>query len=53
MHPVTLVTTQGQVAVIQSGVNPGDVVVTDGQMVLNKGSLVRVAHLAPIGSAAP
>lgn len=53
MHAVTLVATQGQVAVIKSGVNPGDVLVTDGQMTLSKGSLVRVAHLSPIGSGAP
>ncbi len=53
MHTVTLVTTQGQVAVIQSGVAAGDVVVTDGQMILNNGSLVRVAHTAPVGSPAP
>lgn len=53
MHPVTLVTTQGQLAVVKSGVAPGDIVVTDGQMTLNKGSLVRVAHLAAIGGATP
>lgn len=53
MQSVSLVTTQGQVAVIKSGVKVGDVVVTDGQMILTKGSLVRVAHLQPIGSSAP
>jgi len=53
MRSVALVTTQGQVAVVKSGVNPGDVVVTDGQMTLEPGSLVKVAHLGAIGSAAP
>ena len=53
MHVVTLVTTQGVVAVVKSGVNVGDTVVTDGQMTLNNGSLVRVAHLVQAGSSAP
>ena len=53
MHVVTLVTTQGVVAVVKSGVNVGDTVVTDGQMTLSNGSLVRVAHLVPAGSPAP
>jgi len=51
MHTVTLVTTQGQVAVVRSGVTPGDVLVTDGQMVLGNHALVRVAHLTPLGNA--
>jgi len=53
MHVVTLVTTQGVVAVVKSGVNVGETVVTDGQMTLNNGSLVRVAHLVQAGSSAP
>jgi multidrug efflux system membrane fusion protein len=53
MRPVALITTQGQVAVVKSGVKPGDIVVTDGQMVLNAGSLVKVAHLAPVGNSTP
>jgi multidrug efflux system membrane fusion protein len=50
IHPVTLVAVQGQVAVVKSGVNPGDVIVIDGQMVLNNGSLVRVVRPAPARS---
>jgi multidrug efflux system membrane fusion protein len=53
MRPVTLAATQGQVAVIKSGVQAGDVVVVDGQMVLNNGSLVRVVHMAPVGDTTP
>jgi multidrug efflux system membrane fusion protein len=53
MRQVELVTTQGQVAVVKSGVKPGDVVVTDGQMTLNQGSLVKVARLGPVGSPTP
>lgn len=44
MRPVVLLGTQGENAVIRSGVNAGDVVVTDGQMVLNSGSLVRIVQ---------
>ncbi|WP_158914476.1 efflux RND transporter periplasmic adaptor subunit [Caulobacter sp. S45] len=53
MRAVTLATTQGQVAVVKSGVKAGDVVVVDGQMVLNNGSLVRVTHMTSTGNAAP
>jgi multidrug efflux system membrane fusion protein len=53
MKPITLVATQGQVAVIKSGIQAGDIVVTDGQMTLNAGSLVKVAHIAPVRTAAP
>jgi multidrug efflux system membrane fusion protein len=53
MRAVTLVTTQGQVAVVKSGVEPEDVVVVDGQMVLNDGSAVRVANLDTVGSSTP
>jgi multidrug efflux system membrane fusion protein len=45
LQPLTLVATQGPFAVVKSGVKPGDIVVTDGQMVLNKGALVKVVHL--------
>lgn len=44
MRPIAVLAVQGQSAVIKSGINPGDLVVTDGQMVLQDGSLVRVAH---------
>jgi multidrug efflux system membrane fusion protein len=40
MRPVSVVTTQDNLAVIQSGVNAGDLVVTDGQMTLRQGSPV-------------
>jgi multidrug efflux system membrane fusion protein len=42
MRPIAVLSVQGQDAVIKSGVNAGDLIVTDGQMVLNNGSLVRV-----------
>jgi membrane fusion protein, multidrug efflux system len=42
MHPIVVLTVQGQEAVIKSGVNAGDMIVTDGQMLLNDGSLVRL-----------
>ena len=37
MRPVTVATTQDNVAVIQSGIHAGDLVVTDGQMTLRQG----------------
>ena len=43
MRPVTVGWTQGNTVVVKSGVKPGDVVVTDGQMILKAGSLVRIA----------
>jgi multidrug efflux system membrane fusion protein len=42
MKPVAVSWTQGDTVVIKSGVNPGDTVVVDGQMILTAGSLVRV-----------
>ena len=42
IRQVAVLAVQGQDAVIKSGVNPGDVIVTDGQMTLNNGSLVRI-----------
>ncbi len=53
MKPVTIGTTQGQSVVIKSGVKAGDVVVLDGQMVLNNGSPVKIAKMAPAGNATP
>lgn len=53
MRPLVLTATQGQIAIVKSGVTAGDVVVTDGQMVLSNGSLVRIAHLQPVASPAP
>jgi multidrug efflux system membrane fusion protein len=43
MHAVAVSWTQGDTMVVKSGVKPGDVVVTDGQMILKAGSLVRIA----------
>jgi multidrug efflux system membrane fusion protein len=42
-QPVNVLTTQGAVAVIQSGVVPGQTVVTDGQMSLKPGASVCTA----------
>jgi multidrug efflux system membrane fusion protein len=47
MHPVVVATTQGDMAVIQSGVQAGDTVVTDGQMSLKPGLSVAVHPVAP------
>ena len=46
IRPVTVAWTQGTTAVIGSGIRPGEVVVTDGQMILKAGSLVRIAERA-------
>jgi membrane fusion protein, multidrug efflux system len=49
-QPVTVLTTQGGVAVIQTGLVPGQTVVTDGQMSLKPGaSVCTVGHCAPPG----
>jgi multidrug efflux system membrane fusion protein len=53
LRPVALVATQGAVAILKSGVRPGERVVTDGQMTLKNGSLIRVTQVVPIASAAP
>jgi len=41
MHPVQVLTTQDSTAVIKTGVQAGDTVVTDGQLSLKPGSKVR------------
>jgi multidrug efflux system membrane fusion protein len=41
MRPIVLAWTQGPTAIITSGIKPGDVVVTDGQMILKDGSTVK------------
>jgi multidrug efflux pump subunit AcrA (membrane-fusion protein) len=51
MRPVALLATQGDAAVVKSGVKAGDVVVTDGQMVLTNGSLVKIAPATAGGPA--
>jgi len=53
MRVVTLAGTQDKVAIIQAGVGPGERVVTDGQMTLKAGSLVRVAKTVQAGAAGP
>jgi membrane fusion protein, multidrug efflux system len=47
MRPLKVALTQGPVAVITSGVRPGETVVVDGQMTLKSGSLVKVKPTAP------
>ena len=47
VRAVTVAWTQGATAVIKSGVKPGEVVVTDGQMILKAGSHVRT--ISPSG----
>ncbi len=49
VRPITLVTTQDGIAVVKSGVSPGETVVTDGQMTLHPGALVSVPK--PAGAA--
>ena len=39
-RPVTVAITQGNIAAVSSGLNPGDVVVTDGQDKLQTGSTI-------------
>ena len=46
MQPVTVLATQDAVAVIKTGLHPGDTVVTDGQMLLKPGSTVAVRQAA-------
>jgi len=47
MRPITVALTQGAVAVIKSGIRPGETVVTDGQMTLRKGALVSIRPSQP------
>jgi multidrug efflux system membrane fusion protein len=47
VRPVLVAWTQGATAVIKSGVKPGEIVVTDGQMILKAGSRIRT--IAPSG----
>ena len=46
-RPVTVSLTQGDTTVITSGVNPGDVVVTDGQDKLQRGSRIEPRNPTP------
>ena len=51
MRPVRVGGTQGDLSLITAGVQPGDVVVIDGQMTLKNGSHVRVAQTQQIAAA--
>ncbi len=50
-RPVTPGASEGQVTLIRSGIRPGELVVTDGQMTLKNGSEVRVAQVVRVGAA--
>ncbi len=52
MRPAKVAWTEGNVAAISAGVQPGETVVTDGQMLLKKGSLVRLVNAALAGRSA-
>ncbi|HZL01105.1 MAG TPA: efflux RND transporter periplasmic adaptor subunit [Caulobacteraceae bacterium] len=53
MRPIKVGWTQGATAVIASGVKPGEIVVTDGQMILKAGSVVRASAPAPAPAKQP
>lgn len=53
MRPIAVSWTQGATAVIKSGVRAGEIVVTDGQMVLKPGSLVRAPKTGAGGHPSP
>jgi multidrug efflux system membrane fusion protein len=53
IRPVSVVSVQNGSAIVRTGVRAGETVVTDGQMSLRAGSLVRVAQMAPKPSTAP
>jgi len=48
---VTVSLTQGDTTVVTSGINPGDMVVTDGQDKLQRGSLINARSTSPNGGA--
>jgi multidrug efflux system membrane fusion protein len=52
-RPVSVLTTQGGVAVVQSGVTAGETVVTDGQMSLKPGAPVAVEGAGQKGRGGP
>ena len=52
LRPVTVLTTQDTLAVIQSGLHAGETVVTDGQMSLKPGLAVNVRPSGPPGKPA-
>ena len=51
-HAVTVSLTQGDTTVITSGINPGDMVVTDGQDKLQRGSRIELRNTTPSGGPA-
>jgi membrane fusion protein, multidrug efflux system len=53
VRPVIIRSSQGATDVIKSGVQPGEVVVTDGQMTLKAGSLVRIKPSTPTAASSP
>lgn len=52
IRQVKVLANAGDVAIIESGVQPGETVVVDGQMTLKDGSLVRVVQNAPAAGGA-
>ena len=50
---VNVALTQGDITIINSGVNPGETVVTDGQDKLQRGSRVEPRGTAPSAGAGP
>ncbi len=51
LRPITVSLTEGATSVVSAGLTPGETVVTDGQMTLNAGSVVKI--IAPAAKAAP
>jgi multidrug efflux system membrane fusion protein len=47
MRPIKTAGAQGAVTAVKDGVKPGEIVITDGQMVVKAGSLVRIVKPAP------
>jgi multidrug efflux system membrane fusion protein len=50
MRPIVIAGSQGGFTAIKSGINPGETVVTDGQMTLKPGSALRITHPASEGA---
>jgi hypothetical protein len=50
MQPVKVSWTQGDQSVVSSGLTSDQTVVTDGQMTLKNGSLIRVVRMSEGGS---
>jgi multidrug efflux system membrane fusion protein len=53
VRPVTVLATQDAIAVIKSGIEPGDTVVTDGQMLLKPGATVAMRQSNGAVASAP